>query len=131
MKLFGPLQQASRPDGTQPAELAKDGESTDAYFDRLAAQSPAEMSTSAAPAPSAAPMPGSALLPAELARPRAHHGRLRGRLIPSAPDMRPWSALRRPRFAWLFSSVVLGALAAVVAGIAMISASGSPGSGQQ
>ena len=86
---FAGLQEASTTDGTQPSDLAADGESTDAYFDRLAAQSPAEMSTSGAPAPAVTPMPGSALLPAELARPSRHHRRLRGRLIPSALDMRP------------------------------------------
>ena len=48
---FDRLQEASKTDGTQPADLADDGESTDAYFDRLATQSPAEMSTSGAPAP--------------------------------------------------------------------------------
>jgi len=124
---FDRVEQASKPDGTQPADLAQGGESTDAYFDRLAAQRPAEMSASGAPAPAVTPMPGSALLPAELARPSRHQGRLRGRLVPSAVDMRPWSALRRPRFAWLLSSAVLGVLAAVIAGIAVINASGSPG----
>ena len=76
-------------------------------------------------------MPGSALLPAELARPSRHHGRLRGRLIPSALAIRPWAALRRSRFAWLLSTATLGALAALVAGIAVIGESGSPGTEQQ
>ena len=89
------------------------------------------MSTSGAPAPAVTPMPGSALLPAELARPSRHHGRLRGRLIPSALAIRPWAALRRSRFAWLLSTATLGALAALVAGIAVIGESGSPGSEQQ
>ena len=123
---FDGLQEASKTDGTQPSDLADDGVSTDAYFDRLATQSPAEMSTTGAPALSATPMPGSALLPAELAKPSRHHGRLRGRLIPSALDMRPFSPLRRPRFAWLLSTAMLGVLAALAAGIAM-SESGSPG----
>jgi hypothetical protein len=48
---FDRPREASKPDGTQPTDVAHDGESTDAYFDRLAAQSPAEMSTSGAPAP--------------------------------------------------------------------------------
>jgi hypothetical protein len=42
---FDRLQEASRTDGTHPADLADDGESADAYFDRLATQTPAEMST--------------------------------------------------------------------------------------
>ena len=122
---FDRLQEAS-PDGTQPADLGQDGEGTDAYFDRLAAQSPAEMSTSGAAAPEVTPMPGSALLPADLARPSRHRGRLRERLIPFALEMRPWSALRRRRFAWLLCTAALGVLAVLAAGIAT-SESGSPG----
>ena len=124
---FDRLQAVSKTDEAQ-THLADDGESTDAYFDRLVTQSPAEMSTSAAPTPAASPMPGSALLPADLARPSRHHGRLRGRLIASAPTVRPWAPLRRSRFAWLFSTATLGGLAALVAGIAVIGGTGSSGS---
>ncbi len=81
---FDRLREASRTDGTQPSGLADDGVSTDAYFDRLATQSPAEMSTTGAPAPAVRPMPGSAQLPPELAGPSRHNGRLRGRLAPPA-----------------------------------------------
>src|ERR1700756_3093117 len=44
--LFDPVQAASKTDETRPTDLTDDGESTDAYFDRLTTQSPAEMSTS-------------------------------------------------------------------------------------
>jgi hypothetical protein len=128
---FDRLQEASRTDGTHPADLADDGVSTDAYFDRLATQSPAEMSTTGAPAPAVRPMPGSAQLPAELAGPSRHNGRLRGRLDPSALAIRPWAALRRSRFAWILSAATIAVLAALVAGIAVIGESGSPGTEQQ
>jgi hypothetical protein len=48
---FDRLQAPSNTDETQRTELADDSESTDAYFDRLATQTPAEMSTSGAPSP--------------------------------------------------------------------------------
>jgi hypothetical protein len=128
---FDRLQETSESDGTQPADQADDGESTDAYFDRLATQTPAEMSTTGAPAPAVRPMPGSAQLPAKLPGPSRHHGRLRGRLDPSALAIRPWAALRRSRFAWLLSAATLVALAALVAGIAAIGESGAPGTEQQ
>jgi hypothetical protein len=127
---FGRLQAASKTDDAQRTDLADDGESTDAYFDRLATQSPADMSTSAAPSPAASPMPGSALLPADLARPRRHHGRLRRRLIPPALTV-GLSPLRRSRLAWRLSTAALGVLAALVAGIAVIGEPGSPGSERQ
>jgi hypothetical protein len=127
---FDRLQEGSESDGTQMADLA-DGVSTDAYFDRLATQSPAEMSTTGAPAPAVRPMPGSAQLPAELAGPSRHNGRLRGRLDPSALAIRPWAALRRSRFAWISSAATIAALAALVAGTAVIRESGSPGTEQQ
>ncbi len=97
-------------------------------FDRLATQTPAEMSTSGAPAPAAKPMPGSALLPSDLARPSRHGRPLPWRLIPSTLTVRPWSPFRRPRLALLLSTATLGLLAASVAGIAVIAESGSPGS---
>ena len=128
---FDRLQETSESDGTQPADPADDGESTDAYFDRLATQTPAEMSTTGAPAPAVRPMPGSAQLPAKLPGPSRHHGRLRGRLDPPTLAIRPSAALRRPRFAWLLSAATLVALAALVAGIAAIGESGSPGTEQQ
>ena len=128
---FDRLQETSESDGTQTADPADDGESTDAYFDRLATQTPAEMSTTGAPAPAVRPMPGSAQLPAKLPGPSRHHGRLRGRLDPPTLAIRPWAALRRPRFAWLLSAATLVALAALVAGIAAIGESGSPGTEQQ
>ena len=65
---FDRLPAESKTDGTPRTDLP-DPESADAYFDRLATQSPAEMSTNGAPALAVTPMPGSALLPAELARP--------------------------------------------------------------
>ena len=49
---FDRLQETSESDGTQTADPADDGESTDAYFDRLATQTPAEMSTTGAKGPS-------------------------------------------------------------------------------
>ena len=125
---FDGLQPASKTDEAQRTDLADDGESTDAYFDRLATQSPAEMSTSGASTPAASPMPGSALLPADLARPSRHHGRLPGRLIPPALTVRLWFPLRRSRLVWRLSTATLGVLAALVAGIAVIGESGSPGS---
>ena len=128
---FDRLQQTSESDDMQPADPADDGESTDAYFDRLATQSPAEMSTTGAPAPTVRPMPGSAQLPAELAGASRHNGRLRGRLDPPALAIGPWAALRRPRFAWLLSAATLVAGAALVAGIAAIGNSGSPSTEQQ
>ena len=128
---FDRLQETSKSDGTQPADPADDGESTDAYFDRLATQSPAEMSTTGATAPAVRPMPGSAQLPARLPGPSRHNGRLRGRLDPPTLAIRPSAALRRPRFAWLFSAATLVALVAIVAGIAAIGESGSPGTKQQ
>jgi hypothetical protein len=85
---FDRLQAASKTAETQRTDLADDGESTDAYFDRLATQSPAEMSTSGASIPTGSPMPGSALLPSDFARPSRHHRRLRGRLSPSALAIR-------------------------------------------
>jgi hypothetical protein len=85
------------------------------------------MSTTGAPAPAVRPMPGSAQLPAKLPGPSRHHGRLRGRLDPPTLAIRPWAALRRPRFAWLLSAATLVALAALVAGIAAIGESASPG----
>ena len=121
---FDRLPAESKTDGTPRTDLP-DHESADAYFDRLATQSPAEMSTNGAPALAVTPMPGSAMLPAELARPSRHHGRLRGRLIPPALAMRLRAAFRRSRFAWLLSTA---ALAALVAGIAVIGEFGSPGS---
>jgi hypothetical protein len=96
---FERLQEAPTTDGAQPADLADARESTDAYFDRLITQSPAEMSTTGALAPPVRPMPGSAQLPAALAKPRRQNGRLRGRPDPPAPAIRPWAALRRSRFA--------------------------------
>lgn len=128
---FDGLHEASTTDGTQPADLADDGVSTDAYFDRLATQSPAEMSTTGAPAPAVRPMPGSAQLPAELAGPSRHNNRLRGRLDPAALAIRPWAALRRSRVAWLLSATTIAALAALVVGITAIGESGSPGTEQQ
>jgi hypothetical protein len=128
---FDRLQEASKTDGTHPADLADDGDSTDAYFDRLATQSPADMSVSGARSPAVMPMPGSAQLTAELAGPNRHGHRLRGRLIPPALTIRPWAAIRRSRFAWLLSVATLGALAALGVGIAVISEFGSSGSERQ
>jgi hypothetical protein len=128
---FDRLEEASKTDGTNPADLADARESTDAYFDRLATQTPEEMSTTGAPAPAVRPMPGSAQLPAKLRGPSRHNGRLRGRLGPPVTTMRPWAALRRSRFAWLSSAATIVVLAALVAGIAAIGESGSPGTEQQ
>lgn len=125
---FDRLQAASKTDEAQRTDPADDGGSTDAYFDRLASQSPAEMSTSGAPTSAGSPMPGSALLPADVARPRRHHGRLRGRVIPSALTIQLSAPLRSSRFAWRFSTATLGALAALVAAIAVIGGTGSSGS---
>ncbi len=86
---FDRLQETSESDGTQTADPADDGESTDAYFDRLATRTPAELSTSGAPAPAVRPMPGSAQLPAKLPGPSRHDGRLRGRLDPPTLAIRP------------------------------------------
>ena len=121
----------SNTDEAQRTDMSNDGESTDAYFERLAAQSPAEMSANGAPALAVAPMLGSAMLPAELAKPSRQRSRLRGWLTPPARDMRVWAALRRSRFAWRLSTATLAALAALVVGIVMISESGSPGSEEQ
>jgi len=128
---FDRLQETPGSDGAQPAGPADDGESTDAYFDRLATQTPAEMSTSGGPAPAVSPMPGSAQLPAKLPGASRHKGGLRGRLDPPALAIRPWAALRRSRFAWLLAAATLVPLAALVAGIAAIGESGSPGAEQQ
>jgi hypothetical protein len=128
---FEHLQAASKTDGAQRTDLADDGESTDAYFDRLTTQSPAEMSTSGAPTPATGAMPGSALLPADLARASRHHGRRRGRLTPSALTVGLRSPVRRSRLAWRLSTATLGVLAALVAGIVVIGESGSPGSERQ
>ena len=128
---FDRLPAESKTDGTPRTDLP-DHESADAYFDRLATQSPAEMSTSGAPTPAASPMPGSALLPADLAQTEP---------APWSPAQAtssrpPWLSdcgppLRRSRLAWRLSTATLGAVAALVAGIAVIGESGSPGSEQQ
>jgi hypothetical protein len=124
-------QAASKTYGMHPVDLADARESTDAYFDRLATQSPAEMSITGTPATAVRAMPGSAQLPAEVARPGRHNGRLRGRLDPRAVAIRPRAAVRRLRFAWLLSMATIGVLAALVAGIAAIAESGSTGAEQQ
>ena len=128
---FDRLQAASKTDEAQRTDLADDGESTDAYFDRLVTQSPAEMSTSGGPTPAVASMPGSAQLPADLARPGRRRDRRGRRPTPSALAVRRWRPLRRPRLAWLLSTAALGVVAALIAGIAVIGESGSPGSEQQ
>lgn len=128
---FDPLPAPSKTDESQRSDLAEDGDSTDSYFDRLAAQSPAEMSTSGNAGVSPPAMPGSALLPAELARPSRHHGGLPGRLVPPALCRRLWAGRPRSRFAWLLSAAMLGTLAALVGGIAVVSESGSPGTEEQ
>lgn len=125
---FDRLRGPSQTDEAQQSELAGDRESTDAYFDRLASQSPAEMTTNGGPASAATPMPGSALLPAELARPCGRRARVRGRLIPSALTIRLWDPLRRSRFARSLSAATAAAL---IAGIAVIGESGLSGSGRQ
>ncbi len=125
---FDRLQAASKAGETQRTDLADHGDSTDAYFDRLATQSPAEMSTGGEPNQAGRPMPGSALLPADLARPSRQHRRLRRRLMPPALAIRLTAPLRRSRFAWLLSTATLGALAALAAGIVVIGESGPPGS---
>ena len=61
---FERLQEASKTDGTHRVDPTDDGESTDAYFDRLATQTPAEMSTTGAAAPAVRPMPGKRTAPA-------------------------------------------------------------------
>ena len=124
-------QDASKPYGMHPADLADARESTDAYFDRLATQSPAEMSITRAPAPAVSPMPGSAQLPAEIARPGRHNGRLRRRHDQPAVAIRPSAALRRSRFAWLSFAATIAVLAALVAGITAVGESGSPGTERQ
>ncbi|HUA47506.1 MAG TPA: hypothetical protein VMA77_19880 [Solirubrobacteraceae bacterium] len=128
---FDRVQETPGSDGTRPADPADGGESTDAYFDRLVTQTPAEMSPNGGAASTVTPMPGSAQLPAEIARPGGHNGRLRRRLDPPALAIRPPAALRRPRFAWLLSAATIAVLAALVAGIAAIGDSGSPGTEQQ
>ena len=128
---FDRVQEASKTDGTHPADLADARDSTDAYFDRLATQSPAEMSTTGAPAPAVRPMPGSAQLPADLAGTGRHTGHLRGRLDLPALAVRPWAVLRRSRFAWLLSAATITALAAVVAGIVALGESASSGTEQR
>lgn len=125
---FDRVQAASRTDEAQRTDLADDRESTDAYFDRLTTQSPAEMSMSGAPIRADAPMPGSAQLPEDLVRASRHRGRLRGPLIASALTAGLWSPLRRSRRAWRLSAATLGVLAALVAGIAVVGESGAPGS---
>jgi len=128
---FDRLQEASKTDATHPDDLVDARESTDAYFDRLATQSPAEMSTTGAPDLWVKPMPGSAQLPAEFAGASRHNGRPRGRLEPPTLAIRPWAALRRARSAWLLSAATVVALAALVAGIVAIGESGSAGTEQQ
>jgi len=85
---FDRLHQPSKAGGTQRTELAEDGESTDAYFDRLVSQSPAEMTAGGTPTPAASPMPGSAQLSTDLARPTRRRDRQRRRLIASALTVR-------------------------------------------
>jgi hypothetical protein len=94
---FDRPEEASNTEGTNPADLADARESTDAYFDRLATQTPAEMSTTGAAAPAVRTLPGSAQLPAKLPGPSRHKGSLPGlsRVIASADDrIRPPKTLR-------------------------------------
>ena len=128
---FDRRQASPKTEGTQGTELAEDGESTDAYFDRLASQSPAEMTVIGGPTPAASTMPGSAQFPTDLATPSRRRNRQRRRLIPSALTVRLCSAIRRSRFAWRLSTATLGVLATIVAGIVVIGESGSSGSEQQ
>jgi hypothetical protein len=123
--------QRTRGGHRQIATAARSDSETIAYFDRLATQSPAEMSANGTPSPAATPMPGSALLPAELTRPSRHRSRRHDRLIPFAPAIRLWATLRRSRLAWPLSTATLGVLAALGAGIAVIGQTSSRGSKQR
>ena len=99
---------------------AGDTEATDAYFERLGSQTPAEMSQSITAHPAAVAMPGSATRPGELTTSRRRRSRP-GRAVASSPR-RPLSILwprvaARPLLGALGALVVAGAaLAAIIVG---------------
>jgi hypothetical protein len=96
------------------AAAVGDSDATDAYFERLGSQTPAEMSQSIAPHSAAAAMPGSATLPGDLTTSRGQRSRRR-RAIASSP--RRSLSILRIRVA---APPLLGALGAlVVAGVAL------------
>jgi hypothetical protein len=121
---FEQLRAAPASDRTQAAAVAREHDATDAYFDRLGSQTPAEMSQNLAPQPAAAAMPGSANLPAELVTPRRRHSWRRRAIASSSIRTR---SILRIRVA---APPLLGALGAlVVAGAALAAIVGGGGHG--
>lgn len=117
---FDQLQARSRGE-TEAEWVAGASDATDAFFDRLGSQTPAEMSQTLTPPLAAAAMPGSASLPSDLGAKR-HQPR------------RPRSTSRTPSLAQRLSpfrvpavrAPLLGALGAlIVAGVALAAITGT------
>jgi hypothetical protein len=107
---------------TETESVDGDSDATDAFFDRLGSQSPAEMSESLTPPLAVAAMPGSASVPSE----SAAKGR-RQRRRPSSPSGLASLAPRLSTFrVRVLRAPLLGALGAlIVAGVALAAITGT------
>jgi hypothetical protein len=116
---FEQLQAPPTSDKTQPATVTRERDATDAYFDRLGSQTPAEMSQTIAPQPAAAAMPGSANLAAQLETPRRRTARHRSAIASSSGRMFSVLQVRvaaPPLLGVLGALIVAGAAFAAIVG---------------